>query len=421
MKTKKIYIIPVSLLLIFVLISGCSDSTTTPPVINSGNVNGKVIDVSGAAITGATVIIGNTIAVSGADGSFTISGVTSPYNIKILVNSGSTPTGMLYQGLTTFSPQLFFSGSSGQSSSSALNVTIPALGADQRALVIFTDNGNIHTSNEISSPSMTANLNVKWPTGASITGKIIVLTYTFTAGQISLFNKYGEMSFTLNNGGASNVTFTPAQLSVTPQQSSVSGTLNLPAGYSIPKTKLLLRFSSSASNISSGALIGNEIMGNNFNFVIPANLTSSFNIGLEGQGSGPIGEFTLKLDTIHAGVTGKVLTLESAPSLNTPPNGQSGVDTATNFTYTAGSGAGVYLTSFNGTGRSFLVISNSTSVTIPNFSSIGLPIGTNIPYTWVVTKINFASMDSFVSGPLLFSSAFNSETASSSRTFTTGP
>ncbi len=146
----------------------------------------------------------------------------------------------------------------------------------------------------------------------------MVLVYTFVAGQISAFNKYGEMSTALTNGGNSTVTFTPAQLSVTPQNSTVSGTLNLPSGYMTPKTKLILKFSTSGSILAGGALIGNEIMGNTFNFVVPAGLTSSFNIGIEGQGSGITGEYTFKADTVHAGVSGKVLTLEASPTLSTP-------------------------------------------------------------------------------------------------------
>lgn len=420
MNIKKIYILPVILFFTLAFVSGCSDSTTSPTQNNSsGNVNGKVTDVNGFPIGGATVLIGSTIATSGADGSFTINSVTAPYNLKVLVGSGSTPTGAYYQGLTSFSPQIFAGGTSGVSSSTALSVTIPVLGVDQRAVVIFTDNANVHTSMEISSPTVTANLNVKWVSGSSINGKIIVLVYTFVAGQISAFNKYGETNITLVNGSPANVTITSAQLSVTPQNSTISGTLSLPSGYTTPKSLLVLKFGT--GNIANGAIIGNEIMGTTFNFVVPAVLTSSVRIGIQGQASGSTGEYTFKYDTVQAGSSGKVITLESAPGLTTPPNGQTAVDTATNFSYSAGSGTGIYIVIFNGTGRTFAVFTNSTSATIPNFSSIGLGIGTNVNYTWSVQKYNVSSVNDLVTGPISTNAVLTSTAISATRTFVTGP
>lgn len=85
-----------------VTLYSCKDNPVTNP-ITTINVNGKTIDGSGNAVANVTVSIAGSLKVSGPDGSFSISGVTSPYDIKVV----SGITAILYKGLTIASPQIY--------------------------------------------------------------------------------------------------------------------------------------------------------------------------------------------------------------------------------------------------------------------------------------------------------------------------
>jgi hypothetical protein len=411
-----------AVLIISLSLIGCSDNTTNPPITpTSNNVTGKVVDQAGTGINGATVSIGSNIATTSSDGSFTINNVTAPYDAKIVLSSGPNPTGLMYKGVNSYTPQFLGTGLPSVPSSAVLKVTIPALGPNQRATVIYTDTGFVHVSQNILPPAVLANLNVVWSSGANITGKILVLVYTFTAGQVSAFDKYGEKTnFVLNNGGTSNVTFTAADLSLNPGETTVSGSIALPPGYMTPNANLLLRFTNKGS-VYLGANIGNPVMSNTYSFVVPTGLPSASTIVIGGRGSGPIGEDGLKIITAAAGSSGNVITIETCPNLSTPPNMATNIDTTTNFTWSAGTGSGIYLVNYTTAGKNFYVFTSQQNTTIPSFSSFGLPIGPAVVYSWNVVRISGMTIDQFVSAPLFNNTGFTGTSNSESRTFTSAP
>src|SRR5438876_10690878 len=98
MRSKNVIILSIFTVLSLFLISGCSDTTTTPTGPTTGTVTGKVVDINGSPIAGVTAIIGSSNAVTGSDGSFTINSVTTSYDLKLAIASGPNPTGILYQG-----------------------------------------------------------------------------------------------------------------------------------------------------------------------------------------------------------------------------------------------------------------------------------------------------------------------------------
>lgn len=74
------------------------------------NVSGKVLDLQGAGLSGAQVLIVDaagpkTAVMSGADGSFTVNGVQTPYSISASGPSGSGLTPQTWAGVTRPNPQ----------------------------------------------------------------------------------------------------------------------------------------------------------------------------------------------------------------------------------------------------------------------------------------------------------------------------
>lgn len=398
--------------------AGCKDNTTGPSLNGKITVVGKVINAIGNGIIGATVSIEDSIKTTDANGSFVISGITTPYDVKIIPPGNS---GIIYKGLTTASPQLYSAGIA--DFFATLNVTIPPLSVNQKAAVFFTDVIHIQTSNAISFPGTAAMVFVRWTGSSSITGKIIVLVYTLAGGHITTYEKYGEKTgFTLNSGSTQSVTFTAPELTLNPGESTISGALTIPSGFVNPNNSIGLKFTSAGANVFLNTL--DTVNAATFNYIVPTGLPNTPQFVISGYAAGPgsVNLSTYKAVTSTAPATALNIVLDTPPTLTTPPNAATNIDTNTNFTYSAGSGTGIYRLSFQAVGKSFYVITQSTTTKIPNLNSFGLGIGSSLNYSWGVLKYNgITSMDEYVSTPLLFNPLYSSEAQSERHTFTTIP
>ena len=135
------------LLLIFMM--GCKkdDSGT------GGGGGGGVITVSGIVkdsylipVSGVLVIIsGKTPVTSSANGSFSVSDVTTPYDVTVVV--GTTKTAVVYQGLTRTDPVLFAYGVPTPTLKTAtISGTVPGA-ASARTRVFFVSGVKLWSTN----------------------------------------------------------------------------------------------------------------------------------------------------------------------------------------------------------------------------------------------------------------------------------
>ncbi len=380
-----------------------------------------MVDGQGNPVQGVTVVIGSANVVTGADGSFTFNSITTPYNVKLILTTGNA-SGFEYQGITTLTPQLYAVGLTPSPSSATLTVNFPALAAGQKATVVYTDNALVHSYTTIATSPAT--VNVTWQNSAPITGKVIVLIYTTDlTGAVTAYNKYGEKSnIALNNNGTASLTFAATDLNVTPTTTALTGSITAPAGFNPATTRMILKFTTQGTPLI-GANIGTVAVGPTFSFNVPGGLTSAFSIGLEGLASSPAPTVQTSLKLITATVGGSNnINLETPPTLSTPVNMATGVDTTTNFGFGGGTGTGVYLIQISSsvpTPKNFYILTASTSVTIPSFSAYGLPMGSGVAYSWQVVKLgSMASVNDFVSSAVFNNSNFNFETLTQAWTFT---
>ncbi|MEO8665782.1 MAG: hypothetical protein ABI462_09820 [Ignavibacteria bacterium] len=415
----KIY--PFLLLGFFFTLTGCSDNngTSGPTPTSTITVSGKAVDQIGSGIVSATIVIGDSIKTTAADGSFSISNVTVPYDVKIITGG----TGMVYKGLTTASPKLLGLGAAVTPNSATLNVTLPALVANQSATVIFTDQSTVQASDNFTFPATAANITVDWAAGSgtSISGKIIVLVYTLAGGNITTYDKTGEKPQALNNGGVQAVNFTAAELTTNPGELTISGSLTIPAGFTSPNNLLGLKYITNASNQYVSVI--DYFSTAAFNYVVPTGLATTPQFVVGGGVTGPVSiQKTSRYVIATAPNPSLTIVLETPPNLTTPPNAATNIDTNTNFTYTTGSGTGIYLASFSTVSKTFYVFTNSTTTKIPNLNAFGLGVGSSLAYNWNVIRINdITTTDAFVAAPLLFNTLFSATATSEQRPFTSAP
>ena len=404
------------MLCFILLIYSCSNDDSVPIF----TVSGKVINENGNGIPDTKVFISGTNepTTTGADGTFTVNGVTAPYDLSM----ASGNFGYQYIGLTTFTPQLLAIGSVPTSNSAALTVVIPPMTAGQLCRVLFTDETNIQNGGGlIRFPKDSTTFQVLWSGAASITGKIILLIYTAAGDAIIHYDKYGELdNYTINNAGVQRQTFTASDISVVPGNATVTGSVIPPADYDDLKSKLIINFDNGGSSFGGEVLY--EITGNTFSYIVPTGLTTTPVISIMGMGSGSDTRQTYKTSVVNIPSSENVISLETATELISPPDNESNINFNTDFTFSPGTGTGVNVVLFKGHGNIFHVFTTASTVKFPDLSKLGLEFSASSFYNWEIYKFNtFTGIDRFVSSGIHFDPDYVSFTLSELRSFTTAP
>src|SRR5713101_4316648 len=224
----------VGALVLLVFMMGCSKNEGGPGPGGGGTitVNGSVQDSYFNPVSGAVVIVsGKTPVTSAANGSFTVSGVSTPYDITVVV--GTQKRAIVYQGLTRTDPVLFAIGIPLPAPKSAtISGTVP--GAPSATTIVLFVSG-------VKSWSATANpttgaytISATWYDSNTVyAGQLHVLRWTPNSGLPTAYDGYGNRALTITAGGTFNSgnDFTAGQL-VDPAEQTISGSVVRPTGFS---------------------------------------------------------------------------------------------------------------------------------------------------------------------------------------------
>ena len=185
--------------------SGALSDTATITVnpIPTITVSGKVVDSSGAAVSGASVLLnGAGLFTTGADGTFTYSGVMVPYNLTVKVGSVISE----YRGLTRNNPQVSTSlagvAYTGTLSGNVTGPTYP-LAAGEGILIGAT--GKAFTLAPVAASNTTGaySMSALWSGSSNLTTDVVALRYQFSGGAFSNFVQTGKKSgVSISSGSA---------------------------------------------------------------------------------------------------------------------------------------------------------------------------------------------------------------------------
>jgi hypothetical protein len=354
-------------------------------------VNGFVKDFGGQPVVGAAVLIpGRSPVTSGTDGSFSIAGVTTPYDVTFLVSSARLAS--TYKGLTRPDPTLhFFEHFFSSTNTASISGSVPIV-SGRTTRVLFVS-GDMSWYTTASAGTGTYNISVSWRgTTTTMVGTIHVLRWVNTSGMPTSYDAYGDRQLTISAGGTfQGNNFTAGQLT-DPAEMNISGSVTRPSGsYTLTQRALYLAFGNSITLLSSEG----GTLGDNLSYTVPNVSGATFGITAEAT-IGQQRRAAYFRSGIAAGSQGVTIPLADAPQLSLPVNGGTGVDTSTAFLFSQGGGAGVNLAALNGSGSDpdFLILSSSNSITIPNLSQQGLGLPSNRTYSWQALRVfPFSSMD----------------------------
>jgi hypothetical protein len=420
--------------------TGCGDSSTspTPEVPTLNNVSGKIIDAVGNGLINVTVVIGDKITTTGADGSFTIENVATPYDLKVITSVNAYGYGIVYKSVTTRNPKVLGIGIPTTVNSTQLTVSIPPskISSNQKAKIIFTDSLTIQADGLIdgSLSQTSTTFTISWlGTSQQVSGKVIALVYTMDAGgqHISSYNLYGDKPYTLNHGSPSSVTFGENELPIPPSQSTIQGSVFPPISYVAATAYLGISFITTNNYPLANTYTGTATQLDNklapaYTFNVPTNLPITNKLIATGTAFVDLNsyfpyKFTSKTIVCPAGTANNNISLETVSNLISPQNNATLVDTNSNFTYSTGSGSGLYLIQYTDSlHNTIYVFTSSTVCKIPNLTAFNLNIGPNYNYYWYVIKLlGITSSDDILSGPIVNNNHFAGYTSSEQRSFTT--
>jgi hypothetical protein len=400
---------------------GTSTSTAQVTVAPSITVNGTVTDEYGVVAAGETVLITSGTfsesAVSGADGTFSIAHVPTPYNATILDSGGTIA--VQYQGLTRPDPTVFDFVNVPQTRSANLagsltGGTFPEGSGDSTFIAFSSPQTTLPSSNlNLVSSGPNYSGSVGWLGPSSTTGTLYALEVHSVSNLPVDYPGYGTVSSVLLEDG---ISYSGQAIPLSPVTTgTVSGTINAPAGYPLVGQELALVptpgvFFSLADFTTSST---------SFTFTTPDISTASLLFLTQVKGAS--GDLTLLKKTVSPNDTGLAVTVPAPPTLTLPVDSATGVTVATPFAWTNFTGVTFLLV---GGTHSFVVVTSASTATIPDLSSAGLPLSPSASYNWQLYAVGPATTVDAVAVPgglfaLELGEGYFSESVS--RSFTSGP
>lgn len=410
-------------------LTACTSSTGS----GSGSpitVTGAVVDVFGAPLPNVHVLVGTTTATTAADGTFTITAVSTPYDLAIYLDASQSfsvrPIAVVYQGLTLAHPTLGVPGDSGVYAHAYLGGTLPRqldaasneAGMAFPAGAYYAEGG---TALDASNTPAFGSTYTSWGGSAPRVGFYFVITADIDTNTNlpTAYTGYAAMPLTLEDGvdqTALSVPLSTSGLSTV----QVQGSVTPPSGYTVTNSAscgttgnppclnrgstVLVRFTSGAAGASlalaqdtTAALVPRYSGGT---------LDSALVARAEPSGATTDDAFTMAIRTATTSGPND-LTLPAPPAKLTPADGATGVTAGTEFSWGALSNSD-YMVHLSPTSSSsdpeIYLFTAATHATLPDLSALGVQLPTGqVSYAYDLATVGpFSSVDDLVNLPDLW-------------------
>lgn len=406
-----------TLLILITILFSYYSKTFSKSISKIGFINGRVINERNFPVQFVKVIINGTEVQTDAFGKFRFQYVAAPYDIVIAERSSATA--VIYKSISIDNPELILFGKpiARNSNSATINVKFPEIPAGSSAIIKFISSDVFYSEDvEVFPGEKSKTLLVDWPeTKGTLNGNVIYLQKSnvnyesFRDKVVSLYKNI--IPFEVAFAGANTNTL------------SSDVTIYLPfddyrsKGYSI-----IADFFS--YNRNSEVMLTKE-EGNIFKTksIIPLKLPISYRIKVSGfvdyeDGSGFVNYIYSK--------PGAVINLatEEPPKLETPTDKLNGAGGNTEFSYSIGSGTGVYVVQFHSfyPNMNFYVVTNEKKSNLSYLSRTEFQKLNSVEFKWSVKKyLTYFSANDFVK-PKEFKNdiGYKAVLRSAERTFKTG-
>lgn len=339
-------------------------------------VSGKVVNSSGAAVSGASVLLnGGGLFTTGADGSFSYSGVTTPYNLTVKVGSVISE----YRGLTRPNPQISTSlAGVAYTGTISGNVTGPAYPLAAGDGILMGATGRAFTPGVVAANSATGayNMPVLWSGNSTLTTDVVALRFQFSGGVFTNFVQTGKKSgVSISSGSALSGQNVALDTSVT----TASTVLTYNAGaYTTGTVGGYWNLRASGGNF---VLAGAVPVASGGTAKYPGDGASFYVTGNDGTGNSAI-----LITPAVSGATNVNLPAAVALQNAVPAAGATGVSKTPTLSWSNVSGSTMYVLTVSGAGFTyrFHLTGGSSTFAFPDYSVLSAALAGATAYSWSV-------------------------------------
>ena len=380
-------------------------------------VNGRVTDERNFPLSGIKVLIGISEKTTDQNGNFNFSNISTPYDITIAERR--TSTAVIYKGLTISNPALILFGDSVKQYSNevTLNTFFPKIPEGNSSIIKFISKSEFESyQTEAVTGDSSKNIIIRWPLNrSSLTGELI-----YIQKKKDNYQYLKRKSVTLNK----NVTFQEADFYSVKERKLSSSEIKL--YFPVKKfefSRIILTASFFNYDKNSGIDLDEE-NGNSesYKISVPDKFSESFKIKITGMAESKDGSGFVNYNYASPGEALKIVT-ESPPKQETPSDNILAVDGNTRFSYSSGTGAGIYVIEFKSKlpEMNFYIVTREKE-TYFTYLSRDEFTSSNITFDWKVKKyLTYFNVDEFVK-PVVFMNDFSYKAIlfSGKRSFKTG-
>lgn len=360
---------------------GKAASTTFDLTITSLSVNGTVVDLLGDGVAGATVAIQGAVTTTDSAGAFTLGGVAVPYDAIVKQAVGPSSAAQVFEGLTSPTPELNPYASIVSFSSTAMTATISgdlssAVTAGYTARVCAQSSATLMQGcDTVAAGATSYSINVGWRSGASVPVTLYAIEVATDAdGFATGYDQYGTATGNVSDGGTPTIDVT---WSSTPSASDITTNVNVPAGFNI-------------EDVYAGAKLGAMTTLPLFD-ATGSPLPTSFaaTVPQIGQASNAVvvaaypalgGAASIAWKLGLSGGSNVTIDLPTPPTPTAPADGASGIGVGSTLSLSSVTGAATFIIS--GGSQAIIVTTTNSSITIPDLTSLGMPLAAATNYSW---------------------------------------
>lgn len=374
-------------------------------------VTGKVYSYEHIPVSNVRVTCGNQSVKTSEDGSFTINDLTYPYDL--IVSDSLYGYATIFKGLSTGNVSLPLKNTgfiSGQFINIHVKIPFRIFQPNTEGKIYFTDGNYMSSYSEISKYDTGAALELY--TSEPVEGKLILLTYKKdNSGKIVSYENFGESkSLEFHPGVMNNYRFDSTDISLNPGEQTVTGSFQYPPGSYTSYANFYLNFS--AKNSFSYARIC-EIGSNIFNFIIPTGLPSEYTAHIKNDSYGGTSGYSSEDFIVYPDIPNRP-EVKQAPAIISPGNNITIVNNNTEFSFTEGTGSGIYIVSLYNRNKNVMyrIVTSNTSFTLAQLEGMGFGRINNNAFYWDVVKTGpVSSINDYVTDFFNKGTNFSSGTA----------
>lgn len=364
----------------FLFFNSC-DNSVDPTF---GSVSGKLYGYNHTAIENLKVTIQDRSVYTSADGSFTLNGISYPYDVIITDSVRRKAT--VYKKLSVNNIGLYFDQYSGSNYSAAIYVRIQgeSLPNDKKWKVIFTDRENVNEYAEVTGINPTAGLLLNMDKNI-VSGRLIALSYKKdNNGKITSYDNFGTYPlYNIQSGNTYNYWFDSLSLAFNPGEQTVTASINVAA---VPySTEFYLSFGTINRPVNFGYTFS-YLTGNYFNFKIPTDLPLPFSTVIINNTTLSSGFSYQEYNVFPNSNNDLIVNVPPIPL--SPVEDAKNVNNETQFSFNSGSGKGVFEIILTNQSRfsEYRIITAENNFNLEGLDKLGFGSINNNIFEWRVTK-----------------------------------